>query len=120
MVSPSYGLAVAGRRNPHLALVPSLSERIGVQTNPLQSALCTTVNPEVFFATVPFVVEIARRVCERCPVQRACLQGALERGEQYGMWGGLTPEERRELRRPRRKARKTAEAPEVRKEVRAA
>ncbi|WP_323187775.1 WhiB family transcriptional regulator [Streptomyces sp. NBC_01264] len=41
----------------------------------------------------------AKDVCALCPVQRACLRHALEVGEPFGVWGGLTAHERRELRR---------------------
>ncbi|MFB7668243.1 WhiB family transcriptional regulator [Kitasatospora sp. NPDC056138] len=40
----------------------------------------------------------AKTVCARCPVRAACLQYALEAREPYGVWGGLTVEERRALR----------------------
>lgn len=41
----------------------------------------------------------ALAVCRKCPVQAECLKGALERGEQWGMWGGLMPDDRKALRR---------------------
>ncbi|MCJ0872014.1 WhiB family transcriptional regulator [Streptomyces sp. AP-93] len=41
----------------------------------------------------------AKEVCALCPVQRDCLRHALEVGEPFGVWGGLTAHERRELRR---------------------
>lgn len=39
--------------------------------------------------------EKAKRVCARCPVQEECLSWAIENGEQWGIWGGKTPEERK-------------------------
>lgn len=39
--------------------------------------------------------ERARSVCERCPVQVECAEHAIARREPHGMWGGLTPAERR-------------------------
>ena len=42
-------------------------------------------------------VRQAKETCRWCPVREQCLSGAMERGEQYGVWGGLTPEERRQL-----------------------
>ncbi len=41
----------------------------------------------------------ARRICEGCPVLLDCLADALERNERYGIRGGKTEEERREMRR---------------------
>jgi WhiB family redox-sensing transcriptional regulator len=40
----------------------------------------------------------AKSVCMSCPVRRPCLEWALEVDEPYGVWGGLTPEERSQLR----------------------
>jgi len=41
----------------------------------------------------------ARAVCAECPVRAECLDCAIRNGEAYGVWGGLTPRERDELRR---------------------
>jgi WhiB family redox-sensing transcriptional regulator len=49
---------------------------------------CRRVDPEVFFAESPADVESAKALCRDCPVQAACLAGALERGEPWGVWGG--------------------------------
>ena len=38
-------------------------------------------------------------ICKTCPVQQACLTHAQELPEHHGIWGGLTPEQRRGLRR---------------------
>ncbi|WP_443065740.1 WhiB family transcriptional regulator [Streptomyces sp. NBC_00503] len=40
----------------------------------------------------------AKEVCALCPVQRDCLRHALRVGETFGVWGGLTEDERRRLR----------------------
>lgn len=37
----------------------------------------------------------AKSVCAACPVQRRCLQQAIAVDERYGVWGGLTTDERR-------------------------
>ena len=39
----------------------------------------------------------ARELCEACPVKAECLNHALEHGEDVGMWGGLTPNQRHRL-----------------------
>ena len=49
----------------------------------------------------------AKQICRVCPVIDACLEGALERGEQYGVWGGTSEEERKLIRRQRRALRKS-------------
>jgi WhiB family redox-sensing transcriptional regulator len=40
----------------------------------------------------------AKAVCAACPVRRPCLDFALATRQPYGIWGGMTPEERRDLR----------------------
>ncbi|MBV9381428.1 MAG: WhiB family transcriptional regulator [Streptosporangiaceae bacterium] len=44
-------------------------------------------------------VEAARRICARCPVRVPCLRWTLDTGQDSGVWGGTTSEERRILRR---------------------
>ncbi len=39
----------------------------------------------------------AKAICLRCPVLEQCRRHALSAREPYGVWGGLTEEERREL-----------------------
>ncbi|MEP7054381.1 MAG: WhiB family transcriptional regulator [Actinomycetota bacterium] len=36
----------------------------------------------------------AKAICRRCPVLSTCAEFALSTREVYGVWGGLTPEER--------------------------
>lgn len=52
-----------------------------------------TTTPELNYA-------IARKVCNVCPVWRDCLTSGLR--ETYGMWGGLTPQERTPLQKESR------------------
>ncbi|MCK7624077.1 WhiB family transcriptional regulator [Streptomyces sp. RS10V-4] len=49
---------------------------------------CRTYDPEVFFAESPADVEYAKTLCQTCPVRDACLAGAKERREPWGVWGG--------------------------------
>jgi WhiB family redox-sensing transcriptional regulator len=73
-------------------------------------ALCAQVDPEVFFPANDDPATEARRICARCPVRRPCLDYALAAGEEYGIWGGLNPQERKNLKR-RRQRRKTSTRP---------
>lgn len=43
---------------------------------------------DLFFAERPAELEQAKALCAVCPLREACLEGALERGEPWGVWGG--------------------------------
>jgi len=45
-------------------------------------------DPDLFFAESPVDVELAKSICGGCPVRAACLAGAIERREPWGVWGG--------------------------------
>ena len=49
---------------------------------------CRVNNPELWFAESPADVEHAKALCQDCPVRALCLDGALERREPWGVWGG--------------------------------
>lgn len=53
---------------------------------------------DVFFGETQAVIEKAKGICFECPVQFECLAGAMRRREQYGVWGGTSPADRRRLR----------------------
>ena len=58
------------------------------------------VDPEVFFPLPSDRTGIAaaKAICAECPVRTQCLMQALEYGDGHGIFGGLTPAERREVR----------------------
>ncbi|MEJ8652325.1 WhiB family transcriptional regulator [Streptomyces sp. MS1.AVA.3] len=67
-------------------------------------AVCREVDPEIFFPvgnTGPALLQIeeAKAVCRRCPVMGQCLQWALESRQDAGVWGGMSEDERRAMRR---------------------
>jgi len=49
---------------------------------------CRVNNPELWFAELPADVEFAKALCQACPVREICLDGALDRREPWGVWGG--------------------------------
>jgi WhiB family transcriptional regulator, redox-sensing transcriptional regulator len=49
---------------------------------------CRVHDAELWFAESPADVEFAKSLCQACPVRSACLNGALERHEPWGVWGG--------------------------------
>lgn len=64
-------------------------------------ALCTQTDPETFFPEKGGSTAGAKRVCNRCPVQAQCLEYALTNNEHFGVWGGYSERERREIARGR-------------------
>lgn len=58
-----------------------------LQPAAVQQLPCSS-DPELFFADAPDDVRRAKALCATCPVREACLAGALQRGEPYGVWGG--------------------------------
>jgi WhiB family transcriptional regulator, redox-sensing transcriptional regulator len=62
--------------------------------------LCAQVDPEAFFPEKGGQTKPAKSICNGgCPVKAECLAYALERGERFGIWGGLSERERRKLER---------------------
>lgn len=49
---------------------------------------CRINDPELWFAESPADVEHAKALCVDCPVRSMCLDGALDRREPWGVWGG--------------------------------
>ena len=72
---------------------------------PLKNELpCRTVDPDTFFpvgTTGPALVqaEEAKALCRLCPIRQQCLDWALDEGVEFGVWGGMTEQERRWTRR---------------------
>ena len=62
-------------------------------------AACRGLDPELFFTRKGESTAEAKAVCDSCPVEGPCLVAALEAGEKFGVWGGLSERERRRLRR---------------------
>jgi len=73
-----------------------------------QEANCRDIrDPDLFFpvgTTGPALEQIAqaKSICRACPVQKKCLEWALETHQDSGVWGGLSEEERKTLVRRRR------------------
>ncbi|MBX3312324.1 MAG: WhiB family transcriptional regulator [Microbacteriaceae bacterium] len=77
-------------------------------------AACLTVeDPELFFPvgnTGPALdqIEKAKAICATCSVTDNCLQYALETSQDSGVWGGLSEDERRTLKRRAARARRAS------------
>ncbi|MGH8888021.1 MAG: WhiB family transcriptional regulator [Egibacteraceae bacterium] len=76
-------------------------------------AACLDQDPELFFpigTTGPALdqIEQAKAVCRRCAVTAQCLEWALETKQDAGVWGNMSEDERRTLRRSRQRHRSTS------------
>lgn len=76
--------------------------------------LCRDTDPELFFhpegergGTRRRRDQAAKEICARCPVIEQCREHALAVREPYGVWGGLSEDEREAIL-SRRKARAIA------------
>ncbi|MFD6356682.1 WhiB family transcriptional regulator [Nocardia tengchongensis] len=61
--------------------------------------LCAQTAPDAFYPDKGESTEPAKQICQRCAVTRECLNYALDNEEQFGVWGGTSPRERRMMRR---------------------
>ena len=68
----------------------------------MEKAICRGLAPSEFFPSDGSGVEVAQKVCERCPVRAECLEYALEHHIEHGVWGGASERERRRILRTRR------------------
>ncbi|WP_181448997.1 WhiB family transcriptional regulator [Nonomuraea aridisoli] len=68
----------------------------------LRRGACRSSDPDLFFPPAPTPAQeaLAKAVCAGCQVLRECRDYALRAGEAEGIWGGLTPQERRRSRFP--------------------
>lgn len=67
---------------------------------------------DLFFSDSPAQLARAKEVCRGCPIREACLAGALDRAEPWGVWGGEIFEDGRiiAVKRGRGRPRKVAAA----------
>ena len=65
------------------------------------SAVCAQTDSELFFPDKGESNRAAKQICAGCPVRDECLEHAMEHGEPFGVWGGLSEHERRGLTRTR-------------------
>lgn len=76
------------------------------------AAACRETHPKLFFpetkATMKKDQDKAKTICRTCPVQKQCLQFAMDNGIIHGIWGGKSERQRKimrgEMLRERRRA----------------
>ncbi|MHB2024361.1 MAG: WhiB family transcriptional regulator [Mycobacteriales bacterium] len=62
-----------------------------------EQAACNGMDVELFYPVTSDLTPSTRqalRICAGCPVREICLAEARSRGERYGIWGGMLPEQR--------------------------
>jgi WhiB family redox-sensing transcriptional regulator len=101
-LSRSHGTTRGGR------ITAGLKEHLTMDWR--HRAICRDEDPELFFPignSGPALLQIAeaKAVCQRCPVTSECLSWAIETGQDAGVWGGMSEDERRALKRRRARAR---------------
>ena len=69
-------------------------------------AACRFEDPELFFPPAPAgsgaskkQTEEAKNICRQCEVKDECLHWALTNDQEAGVWGGLSEDERRAIKR---------------------
>jgi len=66
----------------------------------MASAVCSQIGGDMWFAEKSewATVVQAKILCRQCPVRTQCLAYAMENNERFGVWGGLSPRQRRRLK----------------------
>ena len=70
-------------------------DRVLVAVEWAERAACRGLVPSIFYPDTGKSSVAALRVCQICVVRSACLEHALETRETHGVWGGMTPNQRR-------------------------
>jgi hypothetical protein len=66
--------------------------------------VCQEIDGELWFPEAggeSYELRQAKKICSECPVQLLCAKYALAADEAYGIWGGLTPSQRDDIRKGR-------------------
>ena len=97
----AHRLTDAGyERNGEVTRAPKLILTWTVVPDFFDRAACANEDPALFYSRWGVdtgYTARAKRICGGCPVRLECLKWALKNGERYGIWGGLTTGERRQL-----------------------
>jgi WhiB family redox-sensing transcriptional regulator len=61
--------------------------------------LCRETDPDAFFPDPRDRAYAAKAICGGCPVRGKCLKYSFDNNEPYGVWGGVSPDERKHFKR---------------------
>lgn len=65
---------------------------------------CTQMNGDLWFPEPGADASLAKELCAECPVLTQCREYALRSEDEYGVMGGLTARQRRDMRAEMRRA----------------
>jgi len=92
-----------------MSVLTDLTHTLGTQSPSIDwidtSTPCRSYDPELWFAERLDEVALAQALCGDCALRAACLAGALERREPWGVWGGELFERGQVVARKRRPGR---------------
>lgn len=63
----------------------------------IDQVACTPADEHIMFSELASKVARAKAICATCPVSQKCLAFALTENIEFGIFGGMTPDERKEL-----------------------
>jgi WhiB family redox-sensing transcriptional regulator len=99
MVVITSVVSTSGGKESNVEIVELMS---GMEDRGWQArANCMGVDPDLFFPERGASTREAKEVCRGCVAREDCLEYALDNGEKFGIWGGMSERERRRLRRAR-------------------
>jgi hypothetical protein len=58
---------------------------------------CRQVDPDLWFESYPSKYDPVFKLCAECPVQVQCLRQSFDNAEEFGVWGGMSSNERERL-----------------------
>lgn len=62
---------------------------------------CLDEPPDLFFPARGEDTRPGKAICHTCPFEAECLAYALDNAERWGIWGGTSERERRQMRAER-------------------
>jgi hypothetical protein len=81
----------------YVELCMAISASLDVAAVP--PCMASGADPELWHSESASAERLAKQLCSRCPVQYECAAYAV-RSEEWGVWGGTTAKERREMAPP--------------------
>lgn len=82
------------------ATYPDLGKDVEVLLEIQRDGKCVGINPKFFFPEEGESYQTGIKICALCPIRIKCAEYAL-RNHEHGLWGGLTPNDRKTVRKAR-------------------